>query len=121
MTNNADNANNLDNTDNTHDVFELYAYRNKSKGLYYSNLEEQYIVNAVTGEKYPWKVGTLDEQRLFKVKDTTMSCLNYSGRISQTAYYKDPYQYMIHNNVHLPNSLIDGWKKRVEELTSCFN
>ena len=91
---------------------ELWANRNKSKPLYYSNAEEQYIVNAVTGEKYPWKVGHLDEQRLFKVKDASLSGLKSNGRISQTAYYKDPYEYMIYNNVHLPNSIIERWKKR---------
>lgn len=95
---------------------QLYASRMSSKPLYYSNIEEQYIVNAVTGMKYPWKVGTYDELRLFKVKDASQPKTNYSGRTSQTAFYKDPYQYMIHNNVQLPNQVIDTWKSRIENL-----
>lgn len=95
---------------------ELYASRISSKPLYYSNIEEQYIVNAVTGEKYPWKVGTYDELRLFKVKDASQPKTNYSGRTSQTAFYKDPYQYMIHNNVHLSNEVVLNWKSRVNNL-----
>ena len=107
--------------DEDNEVLELQASRNKFNRLHYCNLEEQYIVNAVTGEKYPWKVGTLDERRLFKVKDTSMSRDYHNSRISQTAYFKDTYQYMIQNNVHLPKSIIDNWKKRVEEVTIVLN
>ena len=36
-----------------------------------SNVMNQYIVNAITGVKYPYRVGSKDSLRLYKVIDTT--------------------------------------------------
>ena len=46
------------------------AIRNDKK-YYPSNVMNQVIVNAVTGTPYPYRVGTKDALRLYKVIDTT--------------------------------------------------
>ena len=46
------------------------AIRNDKK-YYPSNAMNQVIVNAVTGTPYPYRVGTKDALRLYKVIDTT--------------------------------------------------
>ena len=44
----------------------------RRKRVYYpSNKDGYHIVNAVTGHSYPWKVGSYDSYRLYKVTDAT--------------------------------------------------
>lgn len=45
--------------------------RTKKRQYYPSNKDGYYIVNAVTGHRYPWKVGSYNSYRLYKVTDST--------------------------------------------------
>lgn len=97
-------------------VSEIVGTRSAKMKLYYSDREDSYITNAKTGEKYPWKVGSKDEERLFKVKNTSMDARFHQGRGSLTAYYDSPQQYMKLNNVDLPEEIIKKWENRVENF-----
>jgi hypothetical protein len=45
------------------------------KRRYYpSNTDETYVVNAITGVRYPCKVGSLASRQLYRVVDTTGVC-----------------------------------------------
>ena len=43
----------------------------KRQSCYYSDIVGEYIKDAVTGAKYPWKVGSKDDERFFRVTYTT--------------------------------------------------
>lgn len=97
------------------EVNEMFGFRKKK--LYYSNTIGSYIKNAKTGELYPWKVGSLDEQRLFKVKDTSFVDKSISEiYTSHTAYFNSPEEYMELNNVVLDDSIIEKWNERVSKF-----
>ena len=85
-----------------------------SRYTYYaSDTVGQYIVDAITGAKYPWRVGSLDEKRFFKVRDVSnqvnFMSKEYGYRVSHTLYYESPYKYMKHRNVDLDNNFIKEW------------
>lgn len=87
------------------------------KNLYYSDIQGTTIKNAITGEIYPWKVGSLDEQRLFKVKDNSL--INKSDMEYQeghTKFYKNPEEYMKIHNIELDEDIIEAWNKRQEKF-----
>lgn len=100
----------------------------KGKRVYFpSNAPETYIVNAMTGVKYTWKVGTFESQRLYSVVDTTSACDNKGFVIKQTdkdtetgntnyLYYDSPQQYMQHRKVSLEPETILSWRNRVSTL-----
>lgn len=102
----------------------------KGKHIYFpSNTSEMYIVNAMTGVKYPWKVGTFDAQRLYNVVDSTTLCDNkgflikYTDKTTETCnpnylYYDSPQQYMQHRKVTLDPTTIQAWRTRVSALFS---
>ena len=78
----------------------MYGYRNKK--IYYSNIPGTFIVNAITGEIYPWKVGSLDEKKLFKVKDNSLlNKYDSNYQNGYTAFYKDKNEYFKFNNIYL--------------------
>ena len=99
--------------DNEYPINEYYKIPNEK--LYYSNVVGSYIVNAITGEKYPWKVGTIDELKLFKVKNTTLD-QRFNASNLQTAYYNSPEEYMEYKNVNLDETIINGWYNRINKL-----
>jgi hypothetical protein len=41
------------------------------RAYYPSNQDAYYIVNAMTGVRYPWKVGSYESHRLYKVTDAS--------------------------------------------------
>lgn len=87
--------------------------RNMRTKIYYSDIQGLFIKDAITGEMYPWKVGSYDEQRFFKVKDNSL--LNkYDSNFQEghTLFYKNPEEYMNFNNVELDNDIIEGWNNR---------
>ena len=83
---------------------------------YYSDVVGDYILDAVTSAKYPWKVGSLDERRFFKVKDTTQRDY-YDGRGPRTMFYENPYAYINHARISdLDEELIQKWYANVKKL-----
>lgn len=98
------------------------------KQMYYpSNTPDTNIVNAMTGVKYPYKVGTFESLRLYSVIDATTMCDNKGVRIKSTdmetetgrtnyLYYDSPQQYMQHRKVTLDPEVVLKWRKRVMEL-----
>jgi hypothetical protein len=104
--------------------------KNKVSYCYYSNVVGSPIINAVTGEKYPWKVGSIHENRFFKVIDAGISD-NFvgkanedssKGRISQKAFYENPEQFMNHRNYQdLDEEIINNWYNRVNSLSNPKN
>ena len=94
------------------------------KKEYYSDIIGNNIVDARTGAKYPWKVGSLDEQRFFRVVNTVPfhnyerkgTCDNYSGRSSCKAFYENPHIYMKYCNVELDESFVRSWYERKNKL-----
>ena len=100
------------------------------KRMYYpSNIPETYAVNAITGVKYPFKVGTFDSLRAFNVIDTRTKCDNRGFVIKNTdkdaelghpnrLYYDNPEQYMQHRKVMIDDELVQSWHKHVNQLFS---
>ena len=69
-----------------------------------SNTQNSFIVNAETGETYPYRVGSLDSRYLFKMVDTTGVCDN-------RGYELDPREYMSDQSRPVPFSphgAVDG-------------
>ena len=104
--------------------------KNKDSYCYYSNVVGSPIINAVTGEKYPWNVGSIHENRFFRVIDAGISD-NFvrkanedssKGRISQKAFYENPEQFMNHRNYQdLDEEIINNWYNRVNSLSNHKN
>ena len=97
----------------------------KDKSCYYSDVDGCYIVDAITGAKYPWKVGSIDETRFFRVIDTVDNNNNKTknGNInsnysysSRKAYYENPHVYMRHKQVELDEELVRAWYNRYDTL-----
>tara|TARA_B100001093_G_scaffold507866_1_gene569084 strand:- start:4787 stop:5170 length:384 start_codon:yes stop_codon:yes gene_type:complete len=106
----------------TEDENAVVRKKNKVKHCYYSDIVGGPIVNAVTGEKYPWKVGSINEKRFFRVIDTTNNentlrkgDENTSiGRFSHKAFYETPEAFMNHRNYYeLDKEIINNWYSRV--------
>lgn len=89
------------------------------KKVYYSDVVGSPILDAVTGAKYPFRVGSQDEKKFFKVRSTTA----YKNRSAKTpypacasvtnqAFYENPQSYMQHHKVVLSEAILDNWNKR---------
>ena len=91
----------------------MIKYRRNGK-LYYSDVVGTFINNAISGEKYPFTVGSYDERKLFKVKDNIIDTRFNSNYLGRTLYYSSPEEYMKFNNCILSEDVIDNWKQRRE-------
>ena len=91
------------------------SYNYKRRRCYYSNIVGVFIVDAITGENYPWRVGSKDESRFFKVTNT-VNDYNYQSRDSRKAFYDSPYAYMNHNRIELDNEFLNNWYEKMETL-----
>lgn len=91
---------------------------------YYSNIVGQYIVDAKTGSKYPWKVGSLDESRFFRVTNTVPiqnfeqkgRHNSYIGRSASKAFYENPHVYMKHCGVEFDDEYLRSWYEKKNRL-----
>ena len=91
----------------------------KNSKVYYSDIVGSPILDAVTGEKYPYKVGSLDENRFFKVR-STVAYKNSNSKniefgnasITNQAFYLTPTAYMEHKNVELSQDIKDSWLQK---------
>ena len=86
----------------------------KKDRCYYSDIIGDYIHDAITNTKYPWKVGSFDERRFFKVLNSTGDI--YNNGSSNTAFYETPHAYMNHKRVELDDTLINNWYVKVNKL-----
>ena len=82
-----------------------------------SNVQGHYIVNAVTGVEYPWRVGSLCEDLLWKVCDARAS----RGKYEPDFYFYDsPQQAAEHRRFHrnaFTQDSLDWWKAKVARTT----
>ena len=80
-----------------------FVIKSNNYKCYTSSVVGSNIVNAMTGEKYPWQVGSWDERRFFRVTDTTKfnesSNSNCENRTSYKLFYENPHQYMKHRKI----------------------
>jgi hypothetical protein len=87
----------------------------KKSKEYYSDVVGEYIVDAITGAKYPWIVGSLDERRFFRVTNTNTNSAkkgdtkNYDILSSGKAFYENPYAYMKYKSVDLNEDDVKLW------------
>jgi hypothetical protein len=90
------------------------------KKVYYSDIVGSPIVDAITGAKYPFKVGSTDENKFFKVR-STIAYKNRSAKmdylpcasVTNQAFYESPTAYMDYHCVKLSADIIDKWQSRV--------
>ncbi len=82
-----------------------------------SNVQGRYIVNAVTGVEYPWRVGSVYEDLLWKVCDARAS----RGKFEPDFYFYDsPQQAAEHRRFHrnaFSQDSLDWWKAKVARTT----
>ena len=97
------NANNGDNhSQGSHE-------KKKFRGPYYSNVFNAPIVNAITGVKYPWTVGSFGESFLWKVVNTT----HFEPKLY---FYDSPEQYEEYRRVKIdPESKLE-WHRLQQRL-----
>ena len=96
----------------------------KRKKEYYSDIPGDYIVDAKTGAKYPWKVGSFDEQRFFRVTNTVPiqnferkgTHNSYVGRSGSKAFYENPHVYMKYCKVELDEEYVKSWYEQKNRL-----
>ena len=67
------------------------------------------IRDAETGEYYPHKVGSKDEQLYYKVMFSTGECNSPNG--SNTAFYCSPHHYCQHMKTSVPPEQIATWER----------
>ena len=85
--------------------------------FYPSNVQWKFVVNAVTGVAYPWRVGSIYEDLLWKVCDASGRRGKYE---SDMYFYDSPKQAISHRryraDVYSAETL-DWWKGKVAKMT----
>jgi len=85
----------------------------KKREYFTSNIILDYVKNAVSGKKYPYRLGTYESMRLYKVIDSTGRCdkdgfINKYGQVNKQSnilFYDSPEQYAKHKkNLRLTGS-----------------
>lgn len=88
-----------------------------SRRSYPSNVQGRFIVNAVTGVAYPWRVGSKYEDLLWKVCDST----GRRGKMDPDMYFYDsPKQAIEHRRYRQDVFSVDTvnwWKAKVARMT----
>lgn len=88
-----------------------------SRKSFPSNVQGRFIVNAVTGIAYPWKVGSMYEDLLWKVCDST----GKRGKLDPDMYFYDsPKQAIDHRRYRqdvFSADTLNWWKGRVAKMT----
>jgi len=93
------------------------------RSYYPSNVQEQYVVNAVSGAPYPFRVGSLESLRLFHVTDATGTCdgRGLRGTLNREPnhlYYTNPQEYMRHRGGRqaFDRAFVEAWQSQVDWL-----
>tara|TARA_B100001769_G_scaffold47332_1_gene33797 strand:- start:94 stop:462 length:369 start_codon:yes stop_codon:yes gene_type:complete len=102
----------MDNIDLTPAKEDFLLPENNSKNdikTFFCSDRGHYIVNAVTGDKYDFKVGSIDEKRFWRViVPFTKDGVTNSVKL----FYENPKEYQFHRDVYIePNDKIN-WNKR---------
>lgn len=88
-----------------------------SRRSYPSNVQGRFIVNAVTGVAYPWRVGSKYEDLLWKVCDSTAR----RGKLEPDMYFYDSPKQAIEHRRYRPDvfsaDVVNFWKARVARMT----
>ena len=74
----------------------------KPRGPFPSNVMGAPIVNAITGVKYPWTVGSFEENHLWKV----VNCTRFTP---MTYFYDSPEQHEAHKRVTIDPESKAAW------------
>ena len=74
----------------------------KPRGPFSSNVMGLPIVNAITGMKYPWTVGSFEENHLWKV----VNCTRFTP---MTYFYDSPEQHEAHKRVTIDPESKAAW------------
>ena len=117
-----------DDTDSFVSESTISSFDEKAKKIlrfYPSNNHDAIIVHARTGEKYPWKVGSFESLRLFRICNTTGE-YDEEGKIIKRGsspnrnpnflYYDSPEDYEEHWMTYLPHDMVTRWHDRVKLL-----
>ena len=88
-----------------------------SRKSFPSNVQGRFIVNAVTGIAYPWRVGSMYEDLLWKVCDST----GRRGKLEPDMYFYDSPKQVIDHRRYRPDvfsaDTLNWWKGRVAKMT----
>ena len=88
-----------------------------SRKSFPSNVQGRFIVNAVTGIAYPWRVGSMYEDLLCKVCDST----GRRGKVEPDMYFYDSPKQAIDHRRYRPDvfsaDTLNWWKGRVAKMT----
>jgi len=87
----------------------------KERRCHYSDVVGSCIVDAITGEKYPWRVGSENELRFFRHMNTVNN-ENPHRRTSRKAFYEDPHAFMRHRKIILDETIVNDWYDKIERL-----
>jgi hypothetical protein len=93
--------------------------KNKKIEIYTSSGTGSLIRDAETGEYYPYKVGSLNEELYFKVILATGECTSANG--SNTLFYFSPQHYENHLKTEVDPVLADNWEKRRDRRLATIN
>jgi len=83
----------------------------KPRGPFPSNVMGAPIVNAITGVKYPWTVGSFEENHLWKVAN----CTRFTP---MTYFYDSPEQYEAYRRVELDPESKETWYTLQKQLNN---
>jgi hypothetical protein len=106
---NYNNTNNTSNTNNGDNHSQGSHEKKKFRGPYSSNVFNAPIVNAITGVKYPWTVGSFGESFLWKVMNTTHS-------EPKLYFYDSPEQYEEYRRVKIDHESKVVWHRLQQQL-----
>ena len=81
----------------------------KPRGPFPSNVMGAPIVNAITGVKYPWRVGSYGETFLWKV----VNCTHFDPKLY---FYDSPEQYEAYKNVQIDPEAKFEWHRLQQRL-----
>lgn len=81
------------------------------RGPFSSNVMGVPIVNAITGVKYPWNVGSFEENHLWKVAN----CMRFTP---MTYFYDSPEQYETYRKVQLDPESKAVWHTLQKQLNT---
>ena len=104
-------------------------YVKKRAAYYPSNMQGGFIVNAITGIEYPWRVGSKDARRLFRAVDTTGTHDKEGRKLKPNSadfpnpnpnhlYYDSPQQFMQHRRAKITPALVEQWRSAQEEFAT---
>jgi hypothetical protein len=82
--------------------------------LYASGDMGSNIRNAVTGQYYKYKVGTIDEEKLFKMKISTGEVKTRSG--NSLLFFDSPEQYESHLLSEISDEIKEKWRSNSNQV-----